>query len=264
MTFMQNPSLKSDSSKNRIRDAAPQARENWTERIIDATAVGQLDPVEWMVHAYDSYRAKLSDYTYPCFFGQTAEQHGEVFYAFTDERLEALRNVMHTFVRKVAEPRYSRHSLALFFKPNAALRTHHDFVERFWSVLTAIRSEDTVSMEPADPDHPLWEFAFEGQKMFVVGTSPTYEKRRSRVLGDGMVLLFQPRQLFADPATGQPISREVRRRIHGRMLTYDGMSVHPDIGFYGEETNREWKQYVLPDDNEPSLGGCPFLSKFSP
>jgi hypothetical protein len=38
------------------------------------------------------------------------------------------------------------------------------------------------------------------------------------------------------------------------MLAYDGMAVHPDIGFYGNDTNREWKQYALPDDNEPEAG----------
>ena len=42
------------------------------------------------------------------------------------------------------------------------------------------------------------------------------------------------------------------------MLAYDGMPVHPDIGFYGDAANREWKQYALPDDNEPERGTCPF------
>ena len=41
----------------------------------------------------------------------------------------------------------------------------------------------------------------------------------------------------------------VRQRIHKRMLAYDGMTVHPDIGFYGNISNREWKQYALPDDD---------------
>jgi FPC/CPF motif-containing protein YcgG len=42
------------------------------------------------------------------------------------------------------------------------------------------------------------------------------------------------------------------------MLAYDGMSVHPDIGFYGDIDNREWKQYALPDDNTSETGVCPF------
>jgi hypothetical protein len=42
------------------------------------------------------------------------------------------------------------------------------------------------------------------------------------------------------------------------MLAYDGMPVHPDIGFYGDSINREWKQYALPDDNASEKGACPF------
>jgi FPC/CPF motif-containing protein YcgG len=39
------------------------------------------------------------------------------------------------------------------------------------------------------------------------------------------------------------------------------MPVHPDIGFYGDPINREWKQYALPDDNEPEAGICPFHAR---
>jgi hypothetical protein len=30
---------------------------------------------------------------------------------------------------------------------------------------------------------------------------------------------------------------------------------------YGDAENREWKQYFLPDDNDPVRGACPFLSR---
>jgi uncharacterized protein len=71
-------------------------------------------------------------------------------------------------------------------------------------------------------------------------------------------------QSFIDPATSEPIAREVRQRIHKRVLTYDGMPVHPDIGFYGQTANREWKQYALPDDNSPERGLCPFHTRQQP
>ena len=41
------------------------------------------------------------------------------------------------------------------------------------------------------------------------------------------------------------------------------MAVHPDIGFYGNDTNREWKQYALPDDNEPEAGVRLFHTLFN-
>jgi uncharacterized protein len=131
-------------------------------------------------------------------------------------------------------------------------------VNCFWEVLQLLHEQDSDSAMDMPPDLPLWEFSFERHEMFVVGASPTYRIRRSRNLGPGMVLIFQPRSLFIDPETSKPIAMEVRRRIHRRMLAYDGMAVHPDIGFYGDPINREWKQYALPDDNEPETGTCPF------
>jgi len=59
----------------------------------------------------------------------------------------------------------------------------------------------------------------------------------------------------------QPIAASVRQRVHKRMLAYDEMTVHPDIGFYGNADNREWKQYALPDDNEPEAAACPFQTR---
>jgi FPC/CPF motif-containing protein YcgG len=76
-----------------------------------------------------------------------------------------------------------------------------------------------------------------------------------------MALIFQPRILFTDPGTGKPLSMQVRRSIHRRMRAYDGFDVHPDIGIYGSPENREWKQYVLPDDNSPTPGTCPLHAR---
>ena len=152
-------------------------------------------------------------------------------------------------------------SLAAFFEPDPSITDHMSFVTRFWQVLQLLHEHDRHPATDRTPDDPLWEFAFEGCEMFVVGASPTYQRRRSRNLGPGMVLIFQPRSLFIDPATSQPIAAPVRQRIHKRMLAYDGMTVHPDIGLYGDHGNREWKQYALPDDNEPETSACPFHTR---
>jgi FPC/CPF motif-containing protein YcgG len=93
-----------------------------------------------------------------------------------------------------------------------------------------------------------------------------YEQNRARLQAPEYPCFFGQsgearRALFIDPATSQPIAASVRQRIHKRMLAYDGMTVHPDIGFYGNAGNREWKQYALPDDNEPEAGACPFQNQ---
>ena len=233
--------------------------DTWKERVL---VMGSLDfPSQegWETEAYAQYCDKLSAPRYPCFFGQTAEARAEMLYTFVPRSTpgELLRNVA-TFVDLIGKPAHQRASLAAFFEPDPTLTSHAEFVRRFWTALQYLHDHDPRSRHSPTPDDPLWEFSFADCEMFVVGTSPTYRKRSSRNLGPGMVLIFQPRHLFLDPATSQPIAQEVRHRIHKRMLAYDGMTVHPDIGFYGEPRNREWKQYALPDDNEPEAGVCPF------
>jgi len=168
---------------------------------------------------------------------------------------------MREFVNLTGAPPHERSSLVAFFEPDPSLTDHGSFVARFWWILQFLHDHDRDQVSDRTPDDSLWEFAFEGCEMFVVGASPTYKQRRSRNLGPGVVLVFQPRFLFIDPATSHPIAASVRQRIHKRMLAYDGMTVHPDIGFYGNAGNREWKQYALPDDNEPEGGACPFHAR---
>jgi len=231
----------------------------WTRRVIRSGAHSITPQQSWQHEAYAQYREKLQASDYPCFFGQAAEARGEMLYTFVgsgylDEMAESIRQ----FVALTGTAGYERASLAAFFEPDASIRDHAGFVARFWHILRYLHEHDRHPATERSPDEPLWEFSFEGCEMFVVGTSPTYRRRRSRNLGPGIALIFQPRFLFLDPATSQPIAPSVRRRIHERMHAYDGMTVHPDIGFFGDANNCEWKQYALPDDNEPETGRCPF------
>lgn len=230
--------------------------QDWQRRILPH-ARAQLLP--WQEQAYVEYRSRLMDERYPCFFGQAAERTEQMFYGFADyARLPELADIMRQFVAVLAIPAHARSSLTLFFKPDVALDRHEVFAARFWRVLQALNTEDPRPRMDLSPDDPLWEFSFDRHEMFVVGLSPTYRLRRSRNLGPGMVLVFQPRVLFTDPATGVPIPLKTRHALHERMLAYDGMEKHPDIRVYGDPANREWKQYVLPDDNAPVIGLCPF------
>jgi FPC/CPF motif-containing protein YcgG len=238
------------------------AASNWTSRVLDKGVLGVTPREGWKHSAYEQYQAKLRATDYPCFFGQTGELRGEMMYVFVaKDSLAELITSMRQFVGLIRTTEYERCSLVAFFEPDQSLVEHSTFVDRFWQILQFLHQHDSQPAIERTPDHPLWEFSFEGCEMFVVGSSPTYQLRRSRNLGPGIVLIFQPRGLFIDPATLEPIAIEVRQRIHKRMLAYDGMPVHPDIGFYGLPTNREWKQYALPDDNSPEGGHCPFHTR---
>jgi FPC/CPF motif-containing protein YcgG len=238
------------------------ASQNWTGRVLHQGRLGIPVTEGWKMEAYEQYKARLHAPEYPCFFGQSGEARGEMLYTFiancdTDELVKNMRR----FVSLIGAPPHERSSLVAFFEPDPSITDHPSFVARFWQILQFLHDHDRDRVTDKTPDHPLWEFAFERCEMFVVGASPTYKHRRSRNLGPGVVLVFQPRTLFIDPATSQPIAASVRQRIHQRMIAYDGMTVHPDIGFYGNISNREWKQYALPDDNEPEAGACPFQAR---
>jgi len=238
--------------------------QDWIGRVLYQGKLGVSVEDAWKLEAYEQYKARLRAPEYPCFFGQSGEACGEMLYTFIEEGgLGEFVTNMRQFVSLIAAPPHERSSLAAFFAPDTSITDHMSFVGRFWQVLQFLHDHDSDPVTDRTPDDPLWEFAFERCEMFVVGASPTYQHRRSRDLGPGIVLVFQPRSLFIDPATAQPIAASVRQRIHKRMLAYDGMTVHPDIGFYGNAGNREWKQYALPDDNAPETGGCPFHTRMS-
>jgi FPC/CPF motif-containing protein YcgG len=240
----------------------PTATSDWTARVLDHGKLGTSLIDGWKVEAFEQYRAKVRTPEYPCFFGQGAEARGEMLYCFSVKGShDDLVANLGEFVALIADVRYERSSLVAFFEPDRLIADHACFVAQFWGVLQTLHEHDPHPIVDRTPDDPLWEFSFEQCEMFVVGASPTYQRRRSRNLGSGMVLVFQPRSLFIDPVTSEPIAAATRQRIHRRMLAYDGMPVHPDIGFFGQSTNREWKQYALPDDNEPRTGACPFHSR---
>jgi uncharacterized protein len=236
--------------------------QTWTGRVLHQGRLGVAVEDKWKLDAYEQYRARLRAPEYPCFFGQSAEARGEMLYTFIAwSSLHEIVTSMRQFVALIGTPPYERASLVAFFEPDSTITDHSSFTERFWQVLQFLHEHDRDPSTERAPDHPLWEFGFEGCDMFVVGASPTYLRRHSRNLGPGLVLVCQPRSLFIDPATSEPIAPAIRQRIHKRMLAYDGMTVHPDIGFYGNLGNREWKQYALPDDNQPETGTCPFHTR---
>jgi uncharacterized protein len=240
------------------------ATQHWTDRILEQGKLGIPVNDGWKLAAYEQYKTRLRAPDYPCFFGQTGEARGEMLYTFVAQGgLNEFVIDMRAFVSLIGGPAHERSSMVAFFEPDPSITDHPSFIARFWQVLQFLHDHDRAPAIERTPDDPLWEFSFQRCEMFVVGASPTYQLRRSRNLGPGVVLVFQPRKLFMDPATSQPIAATVRQRIHKRTLAYDGMSIHPDIGFYGNLSNREWKQYALPDDNRPETGGCPFHTRAS-
>lgn len=242
-------------------------QDDWSQRLIFGDRAGGARYPAWLDRSYASFREKVINPAYPCFFGTQAERRGEMFYTAVSPREPgALARPLETFVRLGRNPRHRRFNLAAFYEPIDQPASHEELNDWFWSELRALHAADRhhdAHGPFAQPDNPDWEFCYHGCQMFVVVTSPTYRQRRSRCLGPGIVLLFQPRAVFLDLITSKPIAVGVRDRIRQRLRAWDLTPPHPDLGLYGDPGNREWKQYCLPDDETPLLGACPFLTRQS-
>ncbi|MQR85850.1 YqcI/YcgG family protein [Bacillus megaterium] len=172
----------------------------------------------------------------------------------------ALREYIDTF-KTIG--RYT--SFVLFFKPEHKERSMEEYETMFWDTLTFLHQIDQKKWPqdiPKDPKDPLWEFCFHGEPIFVVCNTPAHSLRKSRK-SRGFMITFQPRWVFEGMTGDSKIGKHVQKVVRDRLKTYDEVSAHPELGWYGQQENREWKQYFLRDDNNYTTGQCPFKLKRS-
>jgi FPC/CPF motif-containing protein YcgG len=254
--------MQPESLDSAAREDAPR-NGSWRERIILGEQCPPRSVPEWLAGSYETLRGKVMDPAYPCFFGTQAEKRGEMFYSYVTGRdWSMLPATMRTFARLSALPQYQKNNIAIFFEPDREPRGHDAYREDFWRILQGLHDvdPDPAADSQPDPDHADWEFSFAGVQMFVVCACPSFRVRHSRNLGPGMVLLFQPRSVFIDKVTNRVIGLQARTEVRRRLERWDDIGAHPDLGFYGDPDNREWKQYFLPDDNT-AASRCPFLNR---
>jgi len=238
---------------------------DWTSRIISGEALGAAaHPPAWLAASYGALYEQVMHPDYPCYFGTIAERRGEMFYAFVNgQDTRPLAATMAKFAELATLPQYRKYNIAVFFEPEAEIRSHEAYHKQFWDTLQFLHNvdPDPEADQQLDPSHEDWEFSFAGVQTFVVCACPSFEARHSRNLGPGMVLLFQPRAVFVDTITNKVIGREARNQVRKRLASWDQIPAHPDLGFYGDPGNLEWKQYFLDDKNVAAQDVCPFLKR---
>lgn len=233
------------------------------DRVILGNQAGPTVAVPgWFAGSYQRFIERLTDPRYPCYLGAAAARRGALYYTFADATTRAsLPAGLDQFLRRAESRPLERSNLAVFFAPDDPALTHGEYGQRFWALLDFLHAHDSRAWPadaPRDPEDPRWEFVFGGHQIFCFCAAPSYRRRRSRNLGPGLIVLMQPRQAFFDLEAGSDVGDAARRVTRERLQAWDGMGAHPELLAFGEPANREWKQYVLPDDNEPQSGGCPF------
>jgi FPC/CPF motif-containing protein YcgG len=77
------------------------------------------------------------------------------------------------------------------------------------------------------------------------------------------MITFQPRWVFE--FLQKPAGQKSKKIVREILKSYDDIDIdidiHPELGTYGCENNKEWLQYYLSDTNETSGKKCPFQLK---
>jgi uncharacterized protein len=239
--------------------------------LLDAETLASLRGMvpDWWHEAHSNLSQLLtsSDEWFPCIYAIRAHRNNTLRFVFLKN--SSSDAAIFAFAKALSEYVKICHSLApytaflAFFEAdhtNMPLEDHHAL---FWQVLQRLHEVDPSPWPdhiPIDPAEPLWEFCFDGEPMFVLGSGPAHVTRRSRHSAV-RVISFQPRFMFDELIASPVLLSRARRIIRERILEMDGIPVHPTIRMYHEDGNREWRQYVIPDDNSPIEGSCPFHAR---
>nr|WP_246593708.1 YqcI/YcgG family protein [Evansella tamaricis] len=216
----------------------------------------------WFYSEYDNFREVVTKKDFPCYFGQSAERKGELRYSYiTKDDWSTLPDTLGEFLRLFDGTHKTRHGLFVFVEPEKHARSIEYYREYFWEILQYIHRQDKAGWptdQPTDPDHYLWDFHFQKEPIFVFGNAPAYKQRKTRDLGNSLILGFQPRRIFEGLEGTEPGGAMSREKVRERVEAWDQLPTHPDISHYGDPTHNEWKQFFIGDDAEPIKGKCPF------
>jgi FPC/CPF motif-containing protein YcgG len=223
----------------------------------------------WARAAYQELYAKVADSAFPCTFGTVALRKGDVLVSTiesSDESVvvDCLTEVLAEyadFVRRQPIVKASMMPLAVFILPPAGWQTVEDYFRNSWRLLQTVHERDPAPWPervPTDPDDPRWSFCFGGVPLFVNFKTPMHLRRRSRRTTTSYLWLVQARDGFDTVAGDSPQGRNARRIIREKLVAYDGIPIYSELAHYGSAANREWKQYFVPDGDEPIEQACPF------
>ncbi|MBO9128176.1 YqcI/YcgG family protein [Bacillus sp. 165] len=223
------------------------------------------DLPKWVGEEFETFSKVVSDPTFPCYFGMTALKKGDLRYSFISHGdWSTLPNTIMEFLQLMQQKPLIRRGLFVFVEPEEEERALEYYRDYFWNVLQFLHEKDTQPWPeyiPPNPDHYLWEFSFGGEAIFAFGNAPAYKQRKTRDLGNSLVIGFQPRMIFEGLEGNRPQGAHSRQSVRERVEKWDGLPKHPDISHYGDINHREWKQYFIGDDIQPIEGKCPFHYK---
>jgi FPC/CPF motif-containing protein YcgG len=234
-------------------------------RLLTQSHINEDKQPDWFCKEYATFRSIVTRKDFPCYFGQQGEKRGELRYSFINhDDWSSLPHTLTDFLSLFNQPQLTRHGLFVFVEPEQEEKSLNYYRAYFWEVLQYLHEHDPENWpknQPKDPDHYLWDFHFNQEPIFVFGNAPAYKQRKTRDLGNSLILGFQPRRIFKGLEGTEPGGAMSREKVRERVEIWDNLPKHPDISHYGDPEHNEWKQFFIGDDAEPIKGKCPFHVK---
>ena len=214
----------------------------------------------WQSVMFSEFEAQMSSESrpFPCIFGVTGYRADQLRYLFLDPfEVEVLGTQLEHFVGE-SRTLGPNTSLVVFTRPRP-VQTLGAYYRKMWLTLDQLARLDKSPWPetiPEQVDHPMWEFSFAGEPIFVVCSTPAHVMRQSR-RSSAFMLTFQPRWVFEKILGTEKAASAAFAEVRKRLIPYDSTSPSPLLGRYGNNDGREYQQYFLPDDNQAEAG-CPF------
>ncbi|GAF63387.1 hypothetical protein BTS2_0278 [Bacillus sp. TS-2] len=230
--------------------------------LLDQQSMKERALPSWFFKSYDEFKQVVLKNDFPCFFGRRAEKVGELRYSFLPHAdWSELPRTLRQFLLLTQERPLVRRGLFVFVEPEEKEQSLEYYRQYFWDVMQYLNIQDKKRWPlhtPSDPNHYLWSFCFDEQSIFAFANAPAYKQRKTRDLGQSMVIGFQPRIIFEGLEGTDLGGIQSRQAVRERVEKWDQIPKHPDISHYGDPNHHEWKQFFISDNCEPIKGGCPF------
>ncbi|MVF14801.1 YqcI/YcgG family protein [Ketobacter sp. MCCC 1A13808] len=236
--------------------------------LFDETRLSCPDDLPWAREALQDFSEIMSDDDFPCLFGRKAWNNASIWFLFCERReswtfidfFNGL-NEYTDFLKTTATDQRIYSPLIVFFSQDFNNKEfRHQSIG--WEALNWAHRFDFAPWPhniPLDPDHENWSFCFNGVQIFINMSSHDHTVLRSRNLGKYLTFVINARENFdAVASINTKSGRLIRERIRSRIYKYNAGVVPQELGFYGDPSNQEWRQYQLTEEGLASPDRCPF------
>jgi uncharacterized protein len=205
---------------------------------------------QWESTALEKFEAKITDKEkpFPCIPATIGFTLDQLRYGFVgDPRSSTTINEVSLLFSEytIKSKEFGNFtSLIVFYDTPQDLKATYNvemFEKLFWNQLSGLNEKDTKDWPddiPQDPDNPLWEFCYNGEKYFMYCASPSHQKRLSRHF-DYFMLAITPRWVLQEFSKVESFANNMKGMIRKRLENYDSIQIHPDLNSYGNEDNYE-------------------------